>query len=102
MAARRKHLSLLAAAIHTCKRKKPTANALAAMYDLDDLGRHIDPGADENGTCEDLIEHLIGTDPGIEPARGALLALLQMEPSEWTKDGSRSSSTTGCSSWGGR
>ena len=50
----RKHLSLIAAAIHTYELKKSTANSLAAMYDLDALGRHIDPGADKNGVCEGL------------------------------------------------
>ena len=85
VAARRKHRSLLAAAIHTCKLKKSTANALTAIYDLDDLGRHIDPGVKENGACQGLIEHLIGTNPRIEPARGALFALLQMGPSERTQ-----------------
>ena len=84
-AARRKHLSLFAAATHTSKLKKSTANTLAAMYDLDDLGRHINPGADDNGICEDLIKHLIGTNPGIEPTRGALFALLQMGSSERTQ-----------------
>ena len=85
LAARRKHLSLLAAAIHTCELKKSTAKALTAMYDSDDLGRHIDPGADENGICEGLIEHLIEADPGKSNLPGGgrgLLALLQMGPSE--------------------
>ena len=76
MAARRKHLRLLAAAIHTCELKKSTANALTATYDLGALGRHIDPEADEERICEGLIEHLIETNPGIEPARIALLVLL--------------------------
>ena len=82
MVARRKHLSLLAAAIHTCEMTKSTANALATMYDLDALGRHIEPGVDEDIMCEGLIGHWIGTNPGIEPVRGTLLALLQMGPSE--------------------
>ena len=78
VAARRKHRSLLAATIHKYKRMKSTANALTAMYDLEDLGRHIDPGAKEDGVCEGLIDHLIGANPRVEPARGALLALLKM------------------------
>ena len=85
VAARQKHLRLLAAAIHTYKLKISTANTLTAIYDLGAMGRHINPGADENGVREGLIEHLVGTNPGIEPGRGALLALLQMGPSKRTQ-----------------
>ena len=102
VAARRKHLSLLDAAIHTYKLKKSTANALTATYDLDDLGKHIDPGAGENGICEDLIEHLIGTNPGIELTLGALPTSCRWDHPNGPNDGSRSVSTTRCSSWGSR
>ena len=85
VAARRKHRALLAAAIHTCKLKNSTALALTAMYDLDDLGRHIDPGAGEKKVCEDLVDHLIGRNPKVGPARGAFIALLEMGPSERTQ-----------------
>ena len=102
VAARRKHLSLLAAAIHTYKLKKSTANALAAMCDLDDLGRHIDPGAHENGICEGLIEHLIGTNLRIEPVREPCSPSCRWDRPNGTMDGPRCSSSTGCSSWGSR
>ena len=46
VAASGKHRGLLAEAIHKCDLKKSTAMALTAMYDLDDLGRHIDPGGE--------------------------------------------------------
>ena len=75
-AAREKHLRLLAAAIHTCKLKKSTADALTAMYQLVTLGGYTDPGADENGACNALIENLIGRIPEVKPARGTLLTLL--------------------------
>ena len=58
VATRRKHHGLLAAAIHKCEFKKSTAKALMAMYDLDDLGRHIDPGRKEDNVCADLVDHL--------------------------------------------
>ena len=51
-------------------KKKSTANALTAMYDLDDLGRHIDPGTKEDGVCADLADHLIWNNPRVEPVRG--------------------------------
>ena len=50
--ARGKHHSLHAAAIHTCKLKKSTANALTVVYDLNNLGRHIDPGSKEDGSVK--------------------------------------------------
>ena len=81
---RKKHRGLLAAAIHKCEQKKSTANALTVMYDLNDLGRHIDPGAKEDGVCANLVDHLIGNNPRVEPARGALIAFLEMGPSERT------------------
>ena len=83
--ARKKHRGLLAAAIHKCKLKKSTATALTAMYDMYDLGRHIDPGAKGDGVCADLVDHLIGTNPRVEPTREALIALLKMGPSERTQ-----------------
>ena len=46
---------------------------------------HIDPGADESGVCNALIENLIANIPDVEPARGAILALLQMGPSKQTQ-----------------
>ena len=55
------------------------------MYDLDDLGRHIDLGVKEDGVCEDLVDHLIGASPRVEPVRGALIALLKMGPFERTQ-----------------
>ena len=55
------------------------------MYSLGTQGRHIDPGADETGACGALMDNLIAGIPAVEPARGALLALLQMGPSERTQ-----------------
>ena len=40
------------------------------MYDLYDLGRHIDSGMKEDGACADLVDHLIRNNPRVEPARG--------------------------------
>ena len=48
-AAREKHRGLLAEAIHKCDLKKSIARALAAICDLDDRGRHIDPGRRRTG-----------------------------------------------------
>ena len=55
------------------------------MCDLGDLGRHIDPGMKEDGVCVDLVDHLTGNNPRVEPARGAPIALLEMRPSERTQ-----------------
>ena len=55
------------------------------MYDLDDMGRHIDPGKKEGGVYAGLADHLIGNNPRVEPVRGALIALLEMGPSERTQ-----------------
>ena len=51
VAARRKHLALLAVAIHTCKLKPTTARAPTAIYTLENEGRHIDPGAASTEEC---------------------------------------------------
>ena len=84
-AARGKHLNLLAAAKHTCKLKPATARALTAMYTIDSEGRHIGPGAAGGKICVDLAERLLVDIPAVEPARGALTALLEMGPSERTQ-----------------
>ena len=55
------------------------------MYDIDDLGRHIDPETKEDGVCTDLVDHLIGNNPRVEPARGALITLLEMGPAKRTQ-----------------
>ena len=57
--ARKKHLALLAAAIHTFKFKSTTARALASMYTLDDDEMHIDPGAAGEEICAGLVGNLI-------------------------------------------
>ena len=102
VATRRKHRSLPPAAIHKCELKKSTANALTAMYDLDDMGRHIDPGAKEDGVCEGLVDHLIGTNPeSNRPGEPDSPFCRWGRPNE-LKDGSQGSLATGCSSWGSR
>jgi hypothetical protein len=85
VAARQKHLDLLTTAIYTCKLKPTTARALTSMYTIDNDGRHIDPGARSRDECADLVENLIATIPAVAPARGALIALLEMGPSERTQ-----------------
>ena len=83
VAARRKHHTLPAGAIHKCELKRSTARALKAMCNLYNEGRHIDPGAAGRAVCADLVENLINTEvPAAAPARGALIVLLEMGASE--------------------
>ena len=84
VAAKKKHKELLTAAIYACELKTTTAKALTAMYMLDTQGRHMDPGATEDGACENLVDGLIHDMGGIQPAKAALVALLSMGPSERT------------------
>ena len=55
------------------------------MYSLDTQGRHADPGATEGGACENLIDGLIIKIKEVKSAKAALLALIQMGPSERTQ-----------------
>ena len=86
VAARRKHLALLSAAIHKFGLKSTTAKTLTAIYTLDNEGRHIDPGAEGGEVCARLVDNLINSEvPAVEPTRGTLIALLEMSSSERTQ-----------------
>ena len=80
-----KHKERLTAAIYACEPKTTTAKALTAMYMLDNQGRPIDPGATEDGACENLVDGLMRDIGGIQPAKAALAALLLMGPPERTQ-----------------
>ena len=83
VAARRKHLALLPAAIHRSGLKPTTARALTSIYTLGNEGRHIDPGAEDSEVCAELVDNVINSEvPAVVPARRALIALLGMGPSE--------------------
>ena len=70
VAARRKHLALLVAAIHKSGFKSSTARALTSMYILDNEERHIDPGAKGREVCADLVVNMIASEvPAVVPAR---------------------------------
>ena len=84
---RRGHRRLLMAAIHTCKLKSTTAEALTAIYFLDAEGRHVDPGATDGDACGNLIDGLISRMPKGKPAKATLLALIRMGPPVGTDQG---------------
>ena len=86
VAARAQHYALLTAAIHACKLKKSTACVFAAIYTLDDAGRHVDPRSGEIQKCEDLVDRLLDSHPRAKPARGGLVDLLEMGPAERTQE----------------
>ena len=71
VSARRKHYTLLSAAIHNSELKHSTARALTSMYTLDNEGRHIDPGAEGHEVCAGLVGNMIKTEvPAAAPVRG--------------------------------
>ena len=85
VATRRRHHTRLAAGIHKSELKRSTARTLTDMYTLDNEGGYIDPGAGDGEVCAGLVDNLINTEvPAAAPARGALIALLEMGPSERT------------------
>ena len=69
VAARRKHHTLLSAAIHNSELKHSTARTLTSMYTLDNEGGHIDPGAEGCEVCAGLMDNVIITEvPAAAPA----------------------------------
>ena len=81
--ARQKHHTLLAASIHSTELKRSAVRALTSMYTMDNAGRHMDPGAEGGEVCAELVDNMINTEaPEAVPVRGALIALLEMGPSE--------------------
>ena len=86
VAARRKHIALLSAAIRKCGLKSTTAGAPTAMYTLDNEGRHIDPGVEGGEVCARLVVNMINSEvPTVGPARGTLVPFLEMSTSERTQ-----------------
>ena len=55
------------------------------MCTLDNEGRHADPGAIYADACIGLMDSVINRIPAVAPARKALIALIQMRPSERTQ-----------------
>ena len=56
------------------------------MYTLDNEGRHIGPRAEGGEVCAELVDNLVNSEvPAVAPARGALIAILEMGPSERTQ-----------------
>ena len=56
------------------------------MYTLDNEGRHIDPGTKSREVCADVADNMIASEvPAVVLARGALIALLEMDPPERTQ-----------------
>ena len=87
VAARRKHLALLSAAIHKCGLKSATARALIAMYTMNDEGGgHIDPRAGGWEVCARRVDNLVSSEvPEVKPARGTMIVLLEVNTSERTQ-----------------